>query len=104
MLNKKDIEHLADLARIGISEAEKEGLAKDLDSVLAYVSEVSKIATKNDTIPRAGLSAEVLTKAGALHNVMREDGEVYPGGEWTEMILANAPQKEGGYFKVKQIM
>lgn len=93
MLTRKDIEHLATLARIDISEEEKEGLAKDLDSILAYVSEVSKIATESDTIPRAGI----------LRNVMREDRDAYPGGEWTEAILANAPHKEDGYFKVGQI-
>lgn len=93
MLTKEDIEHLSALARVGVSEAEKEGLAKDLDSVLAYVSEVSKITTESDTIPRAGL----------LRNVMREDGDAYPGGEWTDAILANAPHKEDEYFKVGQI-
>ncbi|OGZ07107.1 MAG: hypothetical protein A3D65_00655 [Candidatus Lloydbacteria bacterium RIFCSPHIGHO2_02_FULL_50_13] len=94
MLTTKDIEHLGDLARIGISEEEKEGLAKDLDSVLAYVSEISHIAAESDASPRVG----------ELRNVLREDGDAYAGGEWTEAILANAPRTEDGYFKVGQIM
>ncbi|MEK7118218.1 MAG: Asp-tRNA(Asn)/Glu-tRNA(Gln) amidotransferase subunit GatC [Patescibacteria group bacterium] len=93
MLTKEDIERLATLARIDVSEEEKKGLAKDLDAVLAYVSEVSKITTESDTVPRVG----------ELRNVMREDADAYPGGEWSEAILANAPHKEDGYFKVGQI-
>lgn len=93
MLTKEDIEHLADLARIAVSDEEKESLANDLDSVLAYVSAVSKITTESDTTPCAA----------TLRNVMREDRDAYTGGEWTEAILANAPHKEDGYFKVGRI-
>lgn len=94
MLTKEDIENLGVLARIAVSPAEQEGLAKDLDAVLGYVSEVSRVATKEDVIPRVG----------DIKNVMREDTDVYPGGGFTEMILANAPDTEGGYVKVKQIL
>ena len=94
MLKKEDIEHLANLARIAISEEEKGELAGQIDSVLSYVSMISKVVTEKEAAPRAG----------ELRNVMREDGEAYAGGEWANAILANAPHKEGGYFKVEQIM
>ena len=94
MLQKEDIEHLGILARITVSPDEQEGLAKDLDSVLAYVSEVSRVTTEEDTIPRVG----------EIKNIMREDANVYPGGGFTDMILANAPDTEDGYVKVKQIL
>jgi Asp-tRNA(Asn)/Glu-tRNA(Gln) amidotransferase C subunit len=35
---------------------------------------------------------------------MRPDENPNPGGEFTDTILANAPHKEGEYFKVSQIM
>jgi len=93
MLTKDDIKHLSTLARIAVSEAEEESLAKDLDAVLGYVSEVAAVATQKDAIP----------PAGDLRNIMRDDDDVHPGGEFTDMILKNAPDTEDGYFKVKQI-
>lgn len=94
MLTKQDIEHLGTLARMNISPDEQEGLAKDLDSVLVYVSEVSQVTTEEDVIPRVG----------DIKNVMRGDINPFPGGGFTDMILANAPDTEDGYIKVKQIL
>ena len=94
MLTKQDIEHLGVLARINISPDEQEGLAKDLDSVLGYVSEVSEVTTEEDVVPRVG----------DIKNVMREDTDVFPGGGFTDAILANAPETQDGYVKVKQIL
>lgn len=93
MLKKEDIEHLSVLARIAVSGDEQESLAKDLDSVLAYVSEVSNITTEADVVPRAG----------ELRNVMREDTDTNSGGTYSDMILANAPHTENRYVKVSQI-
>jgi aspartyl-tRNA(Asn)/glutamyl-tRNA(Gln) amidotransferase subunit C len=94
MLKKEDIEHLAILARISVSEEEKEAFALQLDSVLGYVSELNQVVTLEESAPQAG----------ELRNVMRSDENPNPGGEFTDAILANAPHKEGGYFKVSQIM
>lgn len=94
MLKKEDIEHLSLLARISVSEEEKESFALQLDSVLGYVSELEKVVTAKDATP----------KVGELRNVLREDEVPYMGGEFTDMILANAPHKEGDYFKVSQII
>lgn len=94
MLKKEDIEHLGTLARIAVSPDEQEGLAKDLDSVLTYVSEISQVTTEEDVIPRVG----------DVKNIMREDTDVTPGGGFTDVILANAPDTENGYVKVKQIL
>lgn len=94
MLTKQDIEHLGTLARINISPEEQEGLAKDLDAVLTYVSEVSEVTTEDDVIPRVG----------DIKNVMRDDTCTFPGGGFTDVILANAPDTEDGYIKVKQIL
>lgn len=93
MLKKEDIDHLAELARIELSDEEKAGFALQLDSVLAYVGEIQKVATADEATP----------KAGDLRNVMRADADPYPGGEFTDAILANAPEKQDGYVKVEQI-
>ena len=94
MLMKEDVEHLATLARISISEEEKISLPGELDAALHYVGEIGKVATAQEGTPQAG----------DLRNVLREDNNAYAGGEFTEMILANAPHEKDGYFKVEQIM
>lgn len=93
MLTKDDISNLADLARLAISDEEKALFAERLGPVLAYVSEVTSVATEEDAAPRVG----------ALKNVMREDGVPREGGTFTDLILANAPATEDGYVKVRQI-
>lgn len=92
MLSKENVTHLAALARIALSDDEKELLAKDLDGVLAYVSEISAVVTK-DTGP----------VPGDLRNVVRAD-EACEGGAYTKDILENAPEIEGGYVKVRSIL
>lgn len=94
MIDKNDIQQLAILARVAVSENEQESLAKDLDAVLVYVSEISHIAT----------NAGVVLRAGSLKNVMREDTDVYEGGGFTDAILANAPATEDSYLKVNKIL
>lgn len=93
-LTKADIEHLAALARIEISEEEKDELAGRLGSVLRYVSEIAKIATETGATP----------VPGELRNVLRDDTNARAGGEFTDAILANAPKVEDGYIKVKRIL
>ncbi|OGZ08377.1 MAG: hypothetical protein A3C93_02725 [Candidatus Lloydbacteria bacterium RIFCSPHIGHO2_02_FULL_54_17] len=94
MLRKEDIEHLGTLARIGLSEQEKTELLAGVEAVLGYVSNVSGVVTDAESAP----------VAGSLRNVLREDGEAYPGGAWSEAILANAPRREDDFFKVGQIL
>lgn len=92
MLHKDDITHLASLARIALSDEEKELLTKDLSRVLEYVSEISEVVTK-DTGP----------VPGDLRNVLRAD-EACEGGRYTQAILENAPKTQKGYVKVRSIL
>ena len=93
MITKDDINNLAVLARLEVSDEEKIEFAEALGPILAYVGEVSKVATALDEQLRVG----------ALRNVMREDVEPYLGGGFTDAILKNAPHTENGYVRVKQI-
>ncbi len=91
----RDIEKLAKLARIELTDAEKVAFAHDLDSILGYVDQIREVAT--DDKP-----AEV----GGIFNVLRED-EVQPDhetGQFTEKILAEAPAVQDGFVKVKKIL
>jgi aspartyl-tRNA(Asn)/glutamyl-tRNA(Gln) amidotransferase subunit C len=92
MLSSQEIDHLANLARLGLSQEEKAILQKELASILDYVNKLQAVATKK-TEPTAQVTG--------LVNVMRED-EVKPF-DGQEDILEQAPEREGGYFKVKGV-
>ena len=89
----KDVEHLAGLARLAISDGEKELLQHDLEDILAYVSQVTKVTAEMGE-----------PTAGELRNVMREDVNPHEPGAFTEDILAQAPAREGNRLFVKKIL
>ncbi|TSC54858.1 MAG: Aspartyl/glutamyl-tRNA(Asn/Gln) amidotransferase subunit C [Parcubacteria group bacterium LiPW_30] len=91
-MKKEDLDKLAKLSRLSITDEEKEKLALEFDSILGYVSEIEKVSV-----------GERILEAGPLRNVMREDGEPHESGLYTKAILNNAPDTEDGYLKVKQV-
>lgn len=93
-MERKDIEHLAKLSRIAVSDAEADALAKDITSILGYVSEIEEIT--------GSVAGE--KKVGALFNVMREDTRPHTAGLYTEDLLNEAPERDGQYIKVKKII
>lgn len=90
----KDIEKLAKLARIELTEEEKAKYLKDIGAILNYVDQIK------------GAVAQVggEKKAGELRNVMRADEGVNESGINTGVIVAEFPKKEGDYLKVKKIL
>lgn len=95
----EDIKKLANLARIDMSDEEMEGMAKDFDPILAYVGQVQEVSKLKNAQPLHENPDNYL-----LQNVMREDIVTNKSGEYTERILADAPDVQDGYLKVKQIM
>ena len=92
MITKNDINKLANLARIEISEPEVESLTHEVDSILEYVGQI-----KDST-------GDVNKKIPEIRNVMRDDVVTNEAGQYTDKLLANAPSKEGNYVKVKKIL
>lgn len=92
-LTPQDVGRLADLARIELTDEEAARLAPQLDSILAYVANVSEVAT--DDVPP-------MSHAMALTNVFRED--VATGSFPADAMLANAPDAEEGQFRVPRIL
>jgi len=95
----EDVKKLANLARIDMSEEEMTIIAKDFDPILAYVGQVQEALKSNESIFDGKQSEDHF-----LHNVMREDIVTNKGREYTENILADAPDIENGFLKVKQIL
>ena len=92
-LTIKEVEHVALLARLSLSEDEKKTFAEQLSSILSYADTLN-------AIPTDGI--EPLTHILPVHNVFRAD-EAKPSMP-REDILANAPVVEEGQYKVPKIM
>ena len=92
-LSREDVLHIALLARLGVSESEVEKLREQLSNILENFEVLQKVDTTN--VP---LTAQSIP----LQTVMRDD-EVAPSLP-AEDILANAPRREGDFFRVKPVL
>lgn len=89
-LEIEDVEHIAKLSRLELSESEKKKFAEQLSDVLNYVGQLNKIDTKN---------IEPTDQVTGLVNVFDEDKIEDSGVEYRD-IEKNAPEFEDGSFKV----
>ena len=96
-LTKKEVEKIAGLARLGISEEEKEKFTEDLSLVIGYVQKLSEVNVEK---------VEPMTGGTNLENVVRKDDEKkdIANDEMKADILNAAPNKENSYFKVPSIL
>jgi aspartyl-tRNA(Asn)/glutamyl-tRNA(Gln) amidotransferase subunit C len=94
-ITKKDVEHVARLARLALSEEEKDRYTAQLESILEYIEKLNQLDTKN--VPPT-------THVLSLFNVWREDQAEPNRLGSTEDILKNAPEAEGSFFKVKKVI
>jgi aspartyl-tRNA(Asn)/glutamyl-tRNA(Gln) amidotransferase subunit C len=92
-LSRVEVEHIAELAKLSLTDAEREQFREQLSAILEYAETLQRLDT--EAIPP---TATVLP----LRNVMMAD-EVKPSFS-REDILANAPQAEDGCFKVRAIL
>jgi len=92
MITIKDVEHVAKLARLELTEEEKAKYAKQLGDVLMYVEQMNEVDTSN---------VKPLAHSVDFCNVMREDKIHYDCTK--EALMKNAPEEENGYFKVPKI-
>lgn len=94
MITAKEIENLANLARIKIEDDEKQELTKEIDSILSYVDQIKKATIDTDFTPIAGV----------VRNVFREDSVESISNDDRKKILDEAPDREGEYIAVKKII
>jgi aspartyl-tRNA(Asn)/glutamyl-tRNA(Gln) amidotransferase subunit C len=92
-LSRAQVEHVALLAQLALSDREVELFREQLSSILEYVECLRRVDTR--AIPP---TASILP----LGNVLRED-EVEPGLPLSE-VLANAPAVEDGLFQVPVVL
>lgn len=92
-LTRKEVDHVAMLARLKLTEEEKERFGEQLGAILNYMEVLDQLDTRD---------VEPLAHVLPLSNVFREDRARHQVAR--EEILANAPLEENGQFKVPKII
>lgn len=93
MLSREEVEYIARLARVGLSEEEIEKFQVQLSDILKNFDILREVDTTD--IPP---TAHVIE----MENVIRDD-KVTPSLPQDE-VLANAPRQEDGYFRIKAVL
>lgn len=90
-MNIKDVENLAELAKLELSQEEKESLLHDMEGILGYVKQIEEVEVgdvkANDT----------------NYNVWREDTSL-PREYSRDSIIEQFPASQDGFLKVKKIL
>jgi aspartyl-tRNA(Asn)/glutamyl-tRNA(Gln) amidotransferase subunit C len=89
----KDVEYVAKLARLNLSEEERETFTGQLNAILQYADKLNELNTDD---------IEPTTHVLHLSNVMRED--VVMESLPQEKVFRNAPEEEDGQFKVPAVL
>lgn len=91
-LTKSDVEHIARLARLGLTRAELKTFQNQLLSILRYIGQLNELDTGG---------VEPVSQVTGLRNVFRED--VTRPSLTQEEALSNAPGQHNGFFKVRSV-
>lgn len=91
---KINVEHVAKLARLGLTEQEKDKFAKDLSAILDFIGQLSEVDVDK---------VEPTAQVTGLNNVWRTDESIKRDKKSRERLLANTPEKKDNYIKVKEV-
>lgn len=83
------MEYIGILAKLSLSEEEKEKAKKDMQEMLDYVEKLNELPTEN---------VEPMTHLFQMENVFRKDEVV--NGDQSQEMLRNAPRKKDGQYQV----
>ena len=92
-LTKKEVEHVANLARLDLADGAAEAFRGQLDAILSYVEKLKQLNTDG---------VEPASHALPVNNVFREDSIIPTLGQ--VKALANAPDKADGCFRVPKVV
>ncbi|KRN27268.1 hypothetical protein IV38_GL000673 [Lactobacillus selangorensis] len=93
MIEKKQVEHVAELAKLSFSDAELDHFTSQLDEIMKMVDQLDEVDTTG---------VEPTTHVGDLVNVFRKD-EAKPGTPRKE-LMENVPEEQDGLIKVPAII
>ena len=93
-LTKQEVEHIATLARLELTEKEKEKFAEQLSAILGYFKELQKVDLKK---------VEPTAQVTGLENVARPDVVKKCDAETMKKLIAAAPERIDNLVKVKAV-
>jgi aspartyl-tRNA(Asn)/glutamyl-tRNA(Gln) amidotransferase subunit C len=93
MISREDVEHVAELARLELTAAEKEQFIAQLNEILTYFEKLNELDTTD---------VEPTSQVIPMSNVLRDDA-VQPSLDRAE-VLQNAPEESHFFFKVPRII
>lgn len=93
-LTKEEVQHIAQLARLDLTEAEVERYQSELSRILEYIGQLSEVNTDG---------VEPTAQVTGLTNHFREDVARTTDAETRQRLLDAAPERDGDYFKVKAV-
>ncbi|HEU4367654.1 MAG TPA: Asp-tRNA(Asn)/Glu-tRNA(Gln) amidotransferase subunit GatC [Methylomirabilota bacterium] len=93
MISREDVQHVARLSRLALSDAEAERMREELSGILAYIDTLRALDTA---------AVEPTSHAVPVVNVLRDD-DTRPGLTQDE-ALANAPDRRDALFRVPRII
>lgn len=94
-LSKQEIQHIAGLARLELTDVELEKYGGQLSAVLNYIDQLKEVDVKG---------IEPMAQVSCLENVLREDEAKNWDEQEIEIALKNAPEMEDGFIKVKRVI
>ena len=94
-LDKEDIEHVANLAKLDLSREETDRFKKQLSEIVDYFEELRKVEVGN-IFPTS--------QTTGLENVNREDGVKTESSLDGKQALSGSENTHNGYFKVPMIL
>ncbi len=89
IISDETIEYVGILAKLELSEEEREQAKRDMGDMLDYIDKLNELDTEG---------IEPMSHVFPVNNVFRED--VVENGDDRENMLANAPQKKDGTYMV----
>jgi aspartyl-tRNA(Asn)/glutamyl-tRNA(Gln) amidotransferase subunit C len=92
-VSKKDVEYVAELARLSFSDKEKEGLIHDLNNVLGYIEKLNELDTDN---------VDIIVNPYFIENKFRDDE--YEESMQLSEVLINAPDSLEEYILVPKVI
>ncbi len=108
-VTEKDVDYVADLANLALSEQERTDMVRDLNSILDYVDRLNELDTSN-VPPMAQVSDQYGLEQGtagsdkSVHAIREDTPEGLRPSLPSDVALGNAPDSDGTFFRVPKVI
>jgi aspartyl-tRNA(Asn)/glutamyl-tRNA(Gln) amidotransferase subunit C len=92
MITLEEMKNLAMLARVGVPDDELAQVAQDFDAILGYVDQINKAEISD------------VDDAPLQVNSVREDANANESVTYFDVLIADAPDSQDGFYKVPKIL